>query len=346
MLRSMIAAAGLLMATSALAEPATRAQDILERFRDANQWRDHVMVAAHRAGGLMGGKRIYPENSMASLRAMIDLGVEMVELDVQKTRDNVFVVLHDSWLDRTTTCRGRLVDYSFAELAGCRLVVEGTGKVTNEGVPTLQDMLEIARGRILVNIDNKLDADALGGMVEIARRIGVADQIVVKQNLWNGERIVQAQRLVDSLDNGASFMPIIADDAVTDTQFLEQATNAVGAHAVELITWRNDARRLTHDGGVLFSSRARAIAARGNWHLWVNTYAIVNKPGGYLSGGRGDELAVSAGLPDEVYGFWVDRGATIIQTDEPKAAMDWLNANAFRVPYAVDQVTTAAGLSQ
>ena len=76
------------------------------------------------------------------------------------------------------------------------------------------------------------------------------------------------------------------------------------------------------------------MAARGDWHLWVNTYAIANKAGGMLSGGRGDELATLADFPAATYGFWVDRGATIIQTDEPAAAIEWLTANGFRVPYA------------
>ena len=56
-----------------------------------------------------------------------------------------------------------------------------------------------------------------------------------------------------------------------------------------------------------------------------------------LSGGRGDELATPASMPGEAYGFWVDRGATIIQTDEPKAAIEWLEANGFRVPYPPDE---------
>jgi glycerophosphoryl diester phosphodiesterase len=43
---------------------------------------------------------------------------------------------------------------------------------------------------------------------------------------------------------------------------------------------------------------------------------------------------VQASLPREAWGFWADRGATIIQTDEPKAAIDWLAANGYRVPYA------------
>ena len=48
----------------------------------------------------------------------------------------------------------------------------------------------------------------------------------------------------------------------------------------------------------------------------MNTYAIVNKQGGMLAGGRGDELATLADVPEEAYGFWVDRGVTMIQTDE------------------------------
>jgi glycerophosphoryl diester phosphodiesterase len=90
---------------------------------------------------------------------------------------------------------------------------------------------------------------------------------------------------------------------------------------------------MTGDGGLLFGPRARAVAARGDWHLWVNTYAIVNRTGGMLSGGRGDELAVAAGFPDESYGFWVDRGATMIQTDEPAAAIAWLTENGYRRSY-------------
>jgi glycerophosphoryl diester phosphodiesterase len=88
------------------------------------------------------------------------------------------------------------------------------------------------------------------------------------------------------------------------------------------------------------------VAARGNWHLWVNTYAIVNKAGGFLAGGRGDELAVAASMPAESFGFWVDRGATIIQTDEPQAAIAWLEGAGYRVPYASDEVEAAIDLSQ
>ena len=89
------------------------------------------------------------------------------------------------------------------------------------------------------------------------------------------------------------------DDAVKDVHFLETASRTFSADAVEMINWHQAGEAMTDTGGALFTTRARAVAARGDWHLWVNTYSIVNKAGGYLSGGRGDKLAVLADAPGE-----------------------------------------------
>jgi glycerophosphoryl diester phosphodiesterase len=156
------------------------------------------------------------------------------------------------------------------------------------------------------------------------------------------DRTVKAA--MDAIGGGFQFMPIIADDAVRDAGFAETVGRAFSARAIELINWRAGAETLTETGGPLFSPRMRAVAVRGGWHIWADTYAIVNKPGGFLAGGRGDELAVLASLPRETYGFWVERGATIIQTDEPRAAIGWLAANGYRVPYA-DQARPAESAS-
>ncbi|OHV87992.1 glycerophosphodiester phosphodiesterase family protein [Mesorhizobium sp. ORS 3428] len=311
----------------------TRAAQILERFEHANQWRDHVMVAAHRAGSMQAGKTLYAENSLAAVEASIAMGAEIVEVDVRRSKDGVFVIMHDSWLDRTTTCKGEVVKYTLAELKKCRLVIEGTGAVTNEPVSTLHEMLRATKDRILINLDNKLEVSDLPGMIAVARDLGMADQVIVKENLWNRQRIDAARAALVQAGGGFQFMPILADDAVHDAAFAGEVDKAFVPRAIELINWRNGAETLTATGGPLFSNRMRAEAVRGDWHLWADTYAIVNKPGGFLAGGRGDELAVAASLPREAWGFWIDRGATIIQTDEPKAAIEWLAANGYRVPY-------------
>ncbi|PBC23210.1 MULTISPECIES: glycerophosphodiester phosphodiesterase family protein [unclassified Mesorhizobium] len=312
----------------------TRARQILDRFEHANQWRDHVMVAAHRAGSMQAGKTLYAENSLAAVEGSIAMGAEIVEVDIRRSKDGEFVVMHDSWLDRTTTCRGEVAKYTLAELKTCRLVIEGTRAVTDERVSTLREMLLATRDRILINLDNKLEVGDLPGMIAVARDLGMADQVIVKENLWNQTRIATVKAAMAAIGGGVQFMPIIADDAVHDAGFAGTVDHAFSPRAIELINWRAGAETLTETGGPLFSTRMRAAAVRGNWHIWADTYAIVNKPSGFLAGGRGDELAVQASLPREVWGFWADRGATIIQTDEPKAAIAWLAANGYRVPYA------------
>ncbi|MET2827253.1 glycerophosphodiester phosphodiesterase family protein [Mesorhizobium shangrilense] len=341
---SLLLSAALAASVSQSSAGETRAREILDRFEHANQWRDHVMVAAHRAGSMQAGKTLYAENSIAAVEGSIAMGAEIVEVDIRRSKDGEFVVMHDSWLDRTTTCRGEVIKYTLAELKTCRLVIEGTGAVTNETVSTLRDMLAATKDRILINLDNKLEVGDLLGMIAVARDLGMAEQVIVKENLWNAERIATVKAAMEALGGGFQFMPIIADDAVRDAAFAETVDRAFSMRAAELINWRAGAETLTETGGPLFSPRMRAAAVRGDWHIWADTYAIVNKPGGFLSGGRGDELAVEASLPRETYGFWAERGATIIQTDEPKAAIGWLAAHGYRVPYAgrVEPATTAS----
>jgi glycerophosphoryl diester phosphodiesterase len=326
------ALAACLLALPAAAQDGRLGQ-ILERLDNANLWRDHVMVVAHR-GGAGQGERALPENSLASVARAIRLGVEMVEIDVRRSADGVYVVMHDTYLDRTTTCRGPAADRDLDDLRACRLVVEATGRVTGEGVPTLREMLELTKGRVLVNIDNKIGPQHIAGIMEVVRGLGMADQVILKENLWNEYRLAAVRTDVERSGPDVRFMPVIADDAVTDPAFVEEATQIFRPSAVEMIAWRGDAAGLRTQAGPLFGARTRAVAARGDWHIWVNTFAIVNLPGGTLARGRGDELAIAAGLPEEVFGYWAEQGATIIQTDAPREAIDWLEKNGYRRPYS------------
>lgn len=327
------AVAAMLAAFPAVAADTGRAAQILERLHNANQWRDHVMVVAHRSGGLQAGKARFPENSLAAVEDAIAAGAEMVEVDVRRSKDGVLVIMHDSWLDRTTTCNGEVAERTLTEIKTCRLVIEAGRVATPETVSTLREFLSATRGRILVNVDNKLGTEALPAIIAEARDLGMANEVVVKENIWNDARIAEVGAALKAAGRGFQFMPIVADDAVRDPVFVAKVAGAFAVDAIELINWRNGAERLTETGGALFSTKVRAAAVRGDWHLWADTYAILNKPGGSLAGGRGDELAVAASLPAESWGFWAERGATIIQTDEPRAAIEWLAAKGYRVPY-------------
>src|SRR5436853_5253435 len=67
-------------------------------------------------GGHRGNPDEFPENTLASFRSAIDLGVDLIECDVHLTADGQLAVIHDHLLDRTTNGRGFVRDLTMAEI--------------------------------------------------------------------------------------------------------------------------------------------------------------------------------------------------------------------------------------
>ncbi len=72
---------------------------------------DKFLVIAHR-----GGRSLGPENTLYTFQRAVDLGVDVLEMDVHRTKDGQLVVLHDATLDRTTNGTGPVDRYTLAEL--------------------------------------------------------------------------------------------------------------------------------------------------------------------------------------------------------------------------------------
>lgn len=77
------------------------------------------MVVSHR-----GDWRNAPENSLQAIQNCIDMGVDMVEVDLKKTKDGHLIVMHDQTIDRTTTGKGKPENYTLEELRCFRLKME------------------------------------------------------------------------------------------------------------------------------------------------------------------------------------------------------------------------------
>ena len=73
--------------------------DLIENLEDSNN--KEIMVIAHR-----GDWRNAPENSIQAIKSCIDMGVDMVEIDVRETKDGHLVLMHDETIDRTTNASG------------------------------------------------------------------------------------------------------------------------------------------------------------------------------------------------------------------------------------------------
>lgn len=107
-MKKVIALPFLLFAFFANAQHATPQEKLKEVFDPKNKM---VLVCAHR-----GDWRNTPENSLQGLKNCIAMGIDMVELDLKKTKDGVLIIMHDKTIDRTTTGTGRPQDYTLDSL--------------------------------------------------------------------------------------------------------------------------------------------------------------------------------------------------------------------------------------
>jgi glycerophosphoryl diester phosphodiesterase len=96
------------------------------------------ILIAHRGGSLEA-----PENTIASFRHAIELGMRYVELDVQMTRDGELVVIHDETVDRTTDGHGPVGNYTLEELRKLDAGSQFDRKFAGEKIPTLREVLEL-----------------------------------------------------------------------------------------------------------------------------------------------------------------------------------------------------------
>ncbi len=109
-----------------------------------------VMISGHRGGMLPG----YPENSIEAMEKTLSILPSFFEIDPRLTKDSVLVLMHDETLDRTTTFKGKIGDYTWAELQKARLK-DRQGNITNFRIPTLAEALEWGKDKTVFNLDNK-----------------------------------------------------------------------------------------------------------------------------------------------------------------------------------------------
>lgn len=264
-----------------------------------------TLIAAHR-----GSWRSAPENSLAALRAAIDEGADIVELDVRATCDGVLVLLHDPTLDRTSTARGRVADAHFSEVRHAVLKMGGATRqplVSGERLPTLSQALEMARDRIVVNLDIKAptQTEAISRLVLAS---GMATQVFVKAQIDSEADVARTR--AHPLFGRVAFVPMMhARPGLFTSQLRAMAPLRPPMYEVSFAAL-DDLR----DG----LPELRRQGAR----LWVNTIEAS------YSVDFHDRRALQD--PDGVWGALLDCGVGAIQTDEVRSLSAYLAERAAR----------------
>jgi glycerophosphoryl diester phosphodiesterase len=274
------------LAPDGQAADAARTEKLRAEFLRADSPR--VLVAAHR-----GDWRHAPENSLPAIEKCVALGVDIVELDLQRTADGVLVLMHDSKLDRVTTGKGRVADRTLAEIKQLRLR-NGLGRAGREQVPTLEEAMLATKDRILVNLDKAYNH--WPEVLPVLQRTGTLRQVIMKGSV----PVEEARRDLGATLEQVLFMPVLDLGEPGARRLLSGYRDARLPAAYELV-FADDKHLDDALGPALRREGAR---------VWVNSLWPS------LCGGHDDDLADAGDLAG-AYDWLLARGVNVIQTDRP-----------------------------
>ncbi|QDU56708.1 putative glycerophosphoryl diester phosphodiesterase 1 [Aeoliella mucimassa] len=279
--------------------------EIFDRVGDG-----YVMVAAHRGGYIANGSVMYPENSLAAIQNSIRLGVDIVEIDIRMTADGGLVAMHDTSVNRTTTGSGNVSSLTLEQVFNLRLLGPD-GEASNELVPTLEQVMRAANGHVMVNLD-KVDitnAELMARVMNVLRDTGTVDHAIFKGGATPEQVAAVRQQYPDDT---IIYMPIVSN---RNEASLLSTLNSHTPPAVEII--------FSNDETSMLSKTILSTAEQLDTHLWINSLWAS------LDGGHHDAIAID-GDADGSWGWLVDKGATIIQTDNSAQLLKYLEKNGLR----------------
>lgn len=277
MFRKILFAAALLQTAGASAQETARFKEINKAFLSPDS--KTVLIASHR-----GTHNEFPENSMAAFKRGIELGIDVIELDVRHTKDDSLVVMHDGSVDRTTNGTGKVSDLTFEEVRKLRL--KFNGQLTEEQVPTLEEALILAKGKILVDLDIK--TDRVPQIIKVVNRTQTASTTMFFLGRGLYAKLVKEQN--------PAFRTLVRTHKAADIDSLFAITRSEAVHIDPSHNTVEVTAKIKKNGG----------------RVWINSLGEI------------DKRAAAGDL--EAYGELLKNGANMVQTDYPALLMKYLKS--------------------
>ncbi len=258
-------------------------------------------IAAHR--GIAGGD--IPCNSMSGFEAALLQGADVLELDISISLDGTMYVFHP-YKEPLFLGTDRYIHQMHDSEVDALRLINSDGARSCDPVPRFEDCLDRFGPRAVLNVD-KFWSD-IPRISDAIRRHGMQEQVIVKAPLTE-----EYLRLISEYAHDLPFMPIIREDNGTHEALLRD-------------------RRIRYIGAeVLFDSENSPLCSPAfiervhadGCILWVNP--IIYDPRTQLVAERSDDRALT-GSPDDSWGWLIERGFDILQTDWPLALSVYGNA--------------------
>ncbi|NLR62372.1 glycerophosphodiester phosphodiesterase family protein [Chitinophaga polysaccharea] len=247
---------------------------------------EHVMVAAHRAAHTK-----HPENSLAAIREAIAQGIDIAEIDVHATKDKVLVIMHDDNITRATGKKGKIADYTYQELLQFPLLFNG--QPTTEKIPTFEEVLQLTKGKIIVDIDFKEDS------IEFAKQ--TIDMVAAHQMEDQVLFFIYEPPFATQLRSFNARLPIMPRaHNITEINDIERMSTQLGKFPVIHI-----------DDSFYSDTLVQRITSNGT-RIWINSLGKYDKMEGRQDNSGFDQLRKDA------------RFANVLQTDYPERLLAYL----------------------
>jgi len=248
------------------------------------------------------------ENSVKGIENCIAMGVDIVEVDVRKTKDGKLVLMHDATINRTTNGTGKVSGHTLAELKELFLKDNqggGNAELTSYKIPTLEEALIAAKGKIMVNLDKSygLMKDIYPLLIET----GTLNIAIFK----GSAKALQVKEDIALMDKAAHFMPIVSDKQENAIVEIKDQIRLNHVAAFELLLRKDDS--ILSQAGYMRSNGSR---------VWVNTLWAS------LCAGYTDAKALKD--PNANWGHLIENGVNIIQTDNPAELLQYLTDMGLR----------------
>jgi glycerophosphoryl diester phosphodiesterase len=173
-----------------------------------------MLVIGHR--GAMGHET---ENTLASIQKAMDLGVDMIEIDVFKIESGEIVVFHDDRLERLSNAGGRIEDYNIDELR--KVILDG-----NHKIPMLQDVLKLIDHKVPLNIELK--------GANTTDRVNFIIEYNIKERGWALKDFLISSFKWEELESMRSYNPEISIAVLTEGDPLKAIPIAKKLNAVAI----------------------------------------------------------------------------------------------------------------
>jgi glycerophosphoryl diester phosphodiesterase len=121
--------------------------------------------------GHRGARAYEPENTLRSYKKALEIGVDAVELDVRKTKDNQLVVIHDGDVKKTTNGKGLVSELTLKQ-------IKEFSTEKGEKIPTLKEALDFLDKKVKILIELK-EEGVEEKVLSLVREVGLQKNVII-----------------------------------------------------------------------------------------------------------------------------------------------------------------------